>query len=184
MLNNELHRLTHQAFEEVGDFSDDVRKLEDLRAQGLLARESEQLPRQTGSAIGIVPDLLNVVIIAVARRMTHQNQVTMPQNAGEDVVEVMRDAAGKLPDSLHLGGLRDLFLEARFLAGILDRHQHGCFAQPFGAGDGQRDRFFGQADKTDCDIAADGLTHGISAHRICHSGFVFPDDEIARIDRL
>jgi hypothetical protein len=89
-----------------------------------------------------------------------------------------------LPDSLHFCGLRDLFLEARFLARILDRHQHSRFAQPFCAGDGQRDRLFGQADKADCDIAADRLPHSIAAHRIRHSRLVFPDNKIARIDRL
>jgi predicted HTH transcriptional regulator len=85
------------------------------------------------------------------------------------VSEVRRNAARELPHSLHLGGLRDLFLEARFLAGILDRHQHSRLAQPLCAGDRQSHRLFRQADKTHGNIAADRLPHGVTAHRIGHT---------------
>ena len=43
--------------------------------------------------------------------MAHQHQVAMAENAGQDIVEIMRDAARQLPHCLHFCGLRDLALE-------------------------------------------------------------------------
>jgi hypothetical protein len=42
--------------------------------------------------------------------MAHQHQVAMADDRGQDVVEVVRDAAGELADRLHLGRLRNLAL--------------------------------------------------------------------------
>src|SRR3546814_12715076 len=87
-----------------------------LRPQRRLPRKGEQLPGQTRGAIGVAADMLDIVIIAVARRVAHQHQVAAPENRGQDIVEIMRDPARELPDRLHLGLLRDLPLEARFPA--------------------------------------------------------------------
>ena len=106
----------------------------------LLARESEQLAGQAGGAVRVRLDLLDVVIVAVARRVAHQHQVAMADDRGQDVVEVVRDAAGELADRLHLGRLRDLALELGFLAIVLEQQQHRRIAEPAQAGDGQRDR--------------------------------------------
>ena len=45
VLDGQLDGLAEQAFEQVRDFGDHVRQLEDLRPECLLSRESEQLPR-------------------------------------------------------------------------------------------------------------------------------------------
>jgi hypothetical protein len=59
----------------------------------------------------------------------------------------VRDAAGELADRLHLGRLRDLALEPRFLAIVLEAEQHRRIAEPARAGDGQRDRLVGIRDR-------------------------------------
>ena len=107
-----------------------VGQLQHLRAQRLLAREGEQLAGQAGGAVRVRLDLLDVVIVAVARRVAHQHQVAMADDRGQDIVEVVRDAAGELADRLHLGRLRDLALELGFLAIVLEQQQHRRIAQP------------------------------------------------------
>ena len=59
----------------------------------------------------------------------------MADDRGQDVVEVVRDAAGELADRLHLGRLRDLPLELGFLAIVLEQQQHRRIAKPAQAGD-------------------------------------------------
>ena len=64
----------------------------------------------------------------------------MADDRGQDIVEIVGDAAGKLADRLHLGRLRDLPLELGFLAIVLEQQQHGRITQPAQPGNGQRDR--------------------------------------------
>ena len=154
----------------------------DLRAQGLLAREGEQLPGQAGGAVRVRLDLLDVVIVAVARRVPHQHQVAVADDRGEDVVEIVRDAAGELADDLHLRRLGDLALELRFLAIVLEAEQHCGVAKPAQAGDGERDRLAGLADKPHREVAGHGRPARIAANRVRDRGLVFLDDEVAGID--
>ncbi len=105
----------HQPFEQLADFADDIGQLHDFGAQGLLPAECQQLPRQAGGAVGIGADLLDVVVIAVARRMAQQHQVAIPDDRGQHIVEIMRDAARQLSHRLHLRGLRDLRVSGAFL---------------------------------------------------------------------
>src|SRR3546814_9924442 len=76
--------------------------------RSLLPRKGEQLPRQAGSAIAVAFDLLDIVIIAVTWRMSHQHQIAMTDNGCQDVVEIVRDTASELSDGLHLGRLGNL----------------------------------------------------------------------------
>ena len=124
----------------MGNLRHDVGKLEHLRAQRLLPREGKKLSSKASSAVRIRLDLLDIVIVAVARRMPHQHQIAVPDDRGQDIVEVMRDAAGKLADDLHFRGLGDLPLELGFLAIVLEQQQHRGVAEAAQAGDGQRDR--------------------------------------------
>ena len=112
MPDHQLDRFSQQALQQVRDFGDHVRQLQHLRSERLLAREGEQLAGQACRAVGVGADLLDVVIIAVAGRVTHQHQITMTDNSGQYVVEIMGDTAGQLADGLHLGCLCDLALEA------------------------------------------------------------------------
>src|SRR3546814_6271044 len=60
------------------------------------------------------------------------------EHRGQYIVEIMRDAARELADRLHLRRLRDLALEARFLARILEAEQHRRLAQPAHPDDAHR----------------------------------------------
>ena len=183
MLERQLDRLAEQALEQMRHFADHVGQLQHLRAKRLLARESEQLPGQAGGAVGVRLDLLDVVIVAVARRMAHQHQVAMADDRGQDIVEIVRDAAGELADRLHLGRLRDLALELGFLAIVLEQQQHRRIAKPAQPGDGQRHRLARLGIEADGKIARHRRAAGVAAHRIGDRGLVLLGDQVAGIDR-
>ena len=141
MLDHQLDGLAEQALQQVRHFRHDVGQLQHLRPQRLLAREGEQLASQARGAVGVRLDLLDVVIIAVAGRVPHQHQVAVADDRGQDVVEVVGDAAGELADHLHLRRLSDLALELGFLAIVLEQQKHRCVAEAAQSGNGQRDGF-------------------------------------------
>ena len=107
--------------------------------------ESEQLPGQSRRPVAVVLDLLDIIIIAVARRMAQQHQVAMANDRGQDIVEIMRHPAGQLANRLHLGCLRHLAFQFRFLAIVADREQHRSLAQSADPRDPQSDRFLAAA---------------------------------------
>ena len=183
MLDDQLDRLAEQALQQVRHFGHHVGQLEHLRPECLLAREGEQLPRQAGGAVRVRLDLLDVVIVAVAGRVPHQHQVAVPDDRGQDVVEIVGDAAGELADDLHLGRLGDLALELRLLAIVLEQEQHRGVAEPAQAGDGQRHRLGGLPDEPDGEIAGHGRPAGIAPHGVGDRCLVFLDDEVAGIGR-
>ena len=184
VLDDQLDRLAEQALQQVRHLRDDVGKLQHLRAQRLLAREGEQLAGQAGGAVRVRLDLLDVVIVAVARRVPHQHQVAMADDRGQDVVEIVRDAAGELADRLHLGRLGDLPLELGFLAIVLEQQQHRRIAEPAQAGDGQRDRLLRLAREADGEVARHGRAARVAANGVGDRRLVLLDDEVAGIDRL
>ena len=67
VLDDQLDVLAEQPLQQMGHLRHNVGKLEHLRAQGLLAREGKQLSGKARSAVRIRLDLLDVVIVAVAR---------------------------------------------------------------------------------------------------------------------
>ena len=183
VLDDQLDVLAEQPFQQMGHLRHHVGKLEHLRAQGLLAREGKQLPGKARSAVRIRLDLLDVVIVAVARRVPHQHQVAMADDRGQDIVEVVRDAAGELADDLHLGRLGDLALELGFLAIVLEQQKHRGVAEAAQAGDGQRHRLGRLADETDREVARHGRPARVAADRVGDRGLVLLDHEVAGIDR-
>ncbi len=50
--------------------------------------------------------------------VAHQQQVAVAVDRGQEVVEVVRDAAGELADRLHLLALHELRLEGLQLGGV------------------------------------------------------------------
>ena len=107
----------------------------------------------------------------------------MADDRGQDVVEVVRDAAGELADRLHLGRLRDLALQFGFLAIVLEQQQHRGIAQPAQAGDGQRDRLGRLLAEADREVARHRRPARIAPHRVGHRGLVFLDHQVAGIGR-
>ena len=52
--------------------------------------------------------------------MTHRQKIGVADNDGEQIIEIVGDAAGKLADGLHLLRLYQLFLGALALGQIVD----------------------------------------------------------------
>ena len=75
--------------------------------------------------------------------MAHQHQIAMPDDRGEDVVEIVRNTARELPHRLHLRGLRHFALQPRFLAIVLEAQQHRRIAEAARTRDRQGDRLVG-----------------------------------------
>ena len=81
-----------------------------LRPQHLLAAEREQLARELARALGRGVDLRHV-LARLALEPCEQQVGTLPRITSEEVVEVVRDAAGEPADRLHLLRLAQLLLE-------------------------------------------------------------------------
>ena len=104
------HVLAQQPAEHVGHVADDFVHVQPLGLDELAAAEGEQLPREAGGALGGLRDLLRGTrrgVVEVRRRQ----QRGVAVNDGEDVVEIVRDAAGELADGLHFLRLAQLFLQ-------------------------------------------------------------------------
>jgi hypothetical protein len=88
----------------------------------LAPAERQQLSRESRRALAGVPDLLDVSPQRVIGAKLLEQQLAVAQDPGEQVVEVVRDAAGKLADRFHLLGVAQLLLappEGRFTRTLL-----------------------------------------------------------------
>ncbi len=139
-LTSSLTRLAEQPVQQVRDLGDHVGQLQDLRAQRLLAREGEQLAGQAGGAVRVGADLLDVVIIAVARRVAHQHQVAGPMIAVRILLKSCATPPASWPTACILVACATCALEPRFLAIVLEAEQDRGIAEPARAGDGHRHR--------------------------------------------
>ena len=85
--------------------------VEDLGLDDLPAAEHEELARERGGPVGGAPDLVDVVADPRVGRELALGEPHAGQDHGEQVVEVVRDAARELPDGLQALGLREAPLE-------------------------------------------------------------------------
>ena len=104
------HVLAQKPSQHVGHVADDFIHVQSLGLDELAAAEGEQLPRQAGGALGGLGDLLRGARRRFLQSGRHQ-QRGVAVNDGEDVVEIVRDAAGKLADGLHFLRLAQLLLQ-------------------------------------------------------------------------
>jgi hypothetical protein len=91
----------------------DLVRIDRARLQELLAAECEQLSRQRAGLGRRAPDLLGVAVELVARLEPLQHQLAVAGDRGEDVVEVVRDAAGEASERVELLRVPELGLEPR-----------------------------------------------------------------------
>jgi hypothetical protein len=112
-------------------------------ALALLAAEGEDLAHEVGGAAATLHDLLDVAHRLAVALQALAEQVGETQDRGQDVVEVVRDAAGEGADGLHLLRPQELRFEVIALRfgtlalGDVDRdaeHRRGA-----GAREGERD---------------------------------------------
>ena len=98
--------------------------VEDRRIEELLAAEGEQLARQRGRAVGRFPDLPHIVRRPLVGLDPLEDQVGEADDGGEQVVEVVSDAAGQPADAFHLLRVPELILPiAKDAAGVPVAHR-------------------------------------------------------------
>ena len=120
----ELQRdvLAEQPSEHLRHAADHAVEVERARVDNLLAAKSEQLAREAGGALGGLLDLVGGgERLRIERRQAEQRGVA--EDDGEDVVEIVRDAAGELADGLHFLRLAELFFEAFVQRDIAEQAQ-------------------------------------------------------------
>ena len=114
----EIDVFADQPFDQVPQFVENIGDVENSRLQRLLSRKGQQLPHEIGGAVRILLDLHDVREGRVARRRAQQQQIAKPDHRGQQVVEIVGDAAGKLPNGLHLLRLRELDFEVLLLGDV------------------------------------------------------------------
>ena len=104
----ELDVVAQQPLQEAADLGEDRVQVERARLQHLPAAEREQLLRQLRRAVGRTLDLAEVAReLRVAVRPLEQ-QRRVPDDAGQEVVEVVCDAAREPAEALELLGAQEL----------------------------------------------------------------------------
>jgi hypothetical protein len=104
-VGDDLDVAPQRAAQQIGDDIHLLVHVDDLRLEGLTAREGQQLLGQLLAALHrvthVAEDALELLVVA-AQPLRH---VGPAENDGQKIVEVMRDAPGQLADRLHLLGL-------------------------------------------------------------------------------
>ena len=93
-------------------------EIEHLRAQRLLARECQQMPHQARRPVGVLLDLHDVLERRIGRLVRIEQEIGRHHDGGQHVVEIVRDAAGKLADQFHLLLLGKLVLQRALRRGL------------------------------------------------------------------
>ena len=116
--------------------------LQRLRTKRLAAREGEKLAHQSGRPVRVLLDLHDVLKGRIGRPVIGEQEIGIADDRGQDVVEVMRDAAGELADRLHLLALREVLLQSALFGGVEREHGSACaFVAPrIGGGDEEAGR--------------------------------------------
>ena len=94
-------------------------QIERARLQDLLAREGQQLRRQRGRAQGGAMDLIGVAAVRRVALEHGEQDLRVAAHRGEDVVEVVRHAAGEAADRLHALRVLQLRLEPLVLGDVV-----------------------------------------------------------------
>ena len=91
----------------------------DHQALGFVfAREHQQILYDPGSTFGLGMDLLQILAYPFGQAGIAQQQLGIARDAGEWIVELMRDAGDKLADRGELFGMQELLFEAAALGQI------------------------------------------------------------------
>jgi hypothetical protein len=114
----DLDVLADQALQHRHDRGDHLVQVEHGWLEHLLPREREQLPRELRGALDGALDLVEL-LGAGARADARTGHLAVPGHHRQQVVEVVRHAAGELAHRLHLLRLTELALEPLTLADVL-----------------------------------------------------------------
>ena len=97
--------------------------IEHLRLQRLPAGKRQQLPGQLGGAFHGFGDRVDVAAAALLRQFAAAQEIGGGADDGQEIVEIVRDAAGELADRFHLLRLAQRFLALAAL-GDVDGFRH------------------------------------------------------------
>ena len=95
----------------------------------MLAREGEQAPRQVGAALGSGRDVAGDPVQLLVARQPVGEMLRIAENDGQQIVEIMRHAAGELAHGLHLLGLAELVAEVGDGGALLFERSGGVVEQ-------------------------------------------------------
>ena len=112
-----------RALEQIAHALDQRAQIDRHRAQILLARERQQALGQRSAALGALQRAIDQPMQARIVGQALAQQIEITHHRHQQIVEVMRDAAGELADRLHLLCLPQLLL--RLFAGGDFLHQVG-----------------------------------------------------------
>ena len=86
-------------------------QVQHARLQHLHAAERQQLARQRHGAVGGFANLLGAALQGIVGFRAIQKQIAVAANDGQQIIEIVRDAAGQAADGFHLVRLAQAFLE-------------------------------------------------------------------------
>ena len=125
-----LDVLADQAVQHLVGVDDDRVEVDDARLQHLLAPEGEELLRQRRGALCRLLDRLHVRPLAgLARVEAAEQEAAVHGDDGQEVVEVVRDAAGEAADGVELLRLVEALLELLAVADVV-HHPDGELGVP------------------------------------------------------
>ena len=106
--HRDLHPPAKGAAQQRRHAADQGRQVHHLRRERLAAAEREQALRQGRAPLGTLDGVCEQARgLRVLRRQALAEQRQAAEHGGEQVVEVVRDPAGQLPDRLHLLGVAE-----------------------------------------------------------------------------
>jgi hypothetical protein len=108
--HHQLHLLADQALQQFGHAGDDLAEIQERRLEHLLPAERQELPGQQRRPLRGLVDALDRAAMRMVGRHGLEQQTAAPQDDGQKVVEIVRDAARKPSDRLHLLELPELDL--------------------------------------------------------------------------
>ena len=107
--SHQFHALDHDRLQE-----------QHLAGLWLLAAEGEDLPDQIGGAVGGLDHRAEVFTHRGISLELHPGKLGVAADCGQDVVEIVRDAAGKLAERFHLLRLQQMLLGLFALGDVRD----------------------------------------------------------------
>src|SRR5450759_141372 len=111
-VGQELHVLADEPAEHLLDPGDDLVHVHELRLEDLLAAKGEELAGEVGRALPGRADVGQCRAPGIVGRHVGQEEVGVPGDDREEVVEIVGDASRELADRLHLLRLAELLFEA------------------------------------------------------------------------
>src|SRR5258706_1791509 len=98
--------LSDQTLQHGVQIEDQGVEVDDLRFDHLAARKRQQLAGQAGGALRRFLNMMDVVRQAAVDRNLYLQQFRVAENSGEQVVEIMSDAACQTSDALQFPRLK------------------------------------------------------------------------------